>query len=179
MSAADQLATDTITRLTFGIVEPEVSRLALALVETAIGVGLISGRFIRLTLLMLFGQMLGTITPLFLFPELTWKSFPLVPTLEGQYIIKNLVLVSAGITIGATVRGGGVLDDPEAYELGRAGARAAPLDHAGSNELDDGGDRPDLHPAGDDDVGVTLGRLDELLVHRPHRCQVLREHRLG
>lgn len=122
VSAADQLATDTITRLTFGIIQPEVSRILLALLETAIGVGLMSGRFMRLTLLMLFGQMLGTITPLFLFPELTWKSFPLVPTLEGQYIIKNLVLVSAGITIGATVRGGGVLDDPEAYAVGRANA---------------------------------------------------------
>jgi uncharacterized membrane protein YkgB len=120
VSAADQLATDTITRLTFGIVQPEVSRILLALLETAIGVGLISGSFIRVTLLLLFGQMLGTITPLFLFPELTWKSFPLVPTLEGQYIIKNLVLVAAGITIGATVRGGGVLDDPEAYAVGRA-----------------------------------------------------------
>ncbi len=32
--------------------------------------------------------------------------FPYAPTLEGQYIIKNLVLVSAGIVIGATVRGG-------------------------------------------------------------------------
>jgi uncharacterized membrane protein YphA (DoxX/SURF4 family) len=120
VSAADQLATDTITRLTFGIVQPEVSRILLALLETAIGLGLISGSFIRVTLLLLFGQMLGTITPLFLFPELTWKSFPLVPTLEGQYIIKNLVLVAAGITIGATVRGGGVLDDPEAYAVGRA-----------------------------------------------------------
>lgn len=126
LSAADELATDTITTLTFGIVEAPVARVLLALLETAIGLGLISGRFIRITLLMLFGQMLGTITPLFLFPELTWQSFPFAPTLEGQYIIKNLVLVSAGITIGATVRGGGVLDDPEAYAAGRARAGASP-----------------------------------------------------
>ncbi|MGF1668779.1 MAG: hypothetical protein ACFCVC_21150, partial [Acidimicrobiia bacterium] len=103
-----------------------VSRIILAALETAIGLGLISGKFIRVTLLLLFGQMLGTVTPLFLFPELTWQSFPFAPTLEGQYIIKNLVLVSAGITIGATVRGGGVIDDPEAYAAGRARAEAAP-----------------------------------------------------
>ena len=45
------------------------------------------------------------ITPLFLFPAETWVRFPLVPTLEGQYIIKNIVLVSAAIVLGATVRG--------------------------------------------------------------------------
>jgi uncharacterized membrane protein YkgB len=50
--------------------------------------------------------MLGTITPLFLFPELCFNQFPFAPTLEGQYIIKNVVLISAGIVIGATVRGG-------------------------------------------------------------------------
>ncbi|MEK7730295.1 MAG: hypothetical protein AAB363_00395 [Planctomycetota bacterium] len=37
---------------------------------------------------------------------------PCAPTLEGQYIIKNLVLISAGIVIGATVRGGRVVADP-------------------------------------------------------------------
>jgi hypothetical protein len=31
----------------------------------------------------------------------------LVPILEGQYILKNAVLISAGLVIGATVRGGG------------------------------------------------------------------------
>jgi uncharacterized membrane protein YkgB len=120
LSAADNLATETIRTLTFGVIDEPVSRIILAALETAIGLGLISGKFIRITLLLLFGQMLGTVTPLFLFPELTWQSFPFAPTLEGQYIIKNLVLVSAGITIGATVRGGGVLDDPEAYEAGKA-----------------------------------------------------------
>jgi hypothetical protein len=37
---------------------------------------------------------------------------PYAPTLEGQYIIKNLVLVSAGIVIGATVRGGRLVAEP-------------------------------------------------------------------
>ena len=74
-----------------------------------------TGKFMRLTLLLLVGQMLGTVTPLFLFPELTWSRL-FVPTLEGQYILKNIVLVSAALTIGATVRGGGLIDDPEALE---------------------------------------------------------------
>lgn len=112
LSPADELATRTISVLSFGIVPPEVSRPVLALWECLIGLGLLSGRFMRATLLLLFVQMLGTVTPLVLFPAETWKTFPIVPTLEGQYILKNMVLVTAAIVIGATVRGGGLIADP-------------------------------------------------------------------
>jgi hypothetical protein len=44
--------------------------------------------------------------PLLFFPGETFRAFPHAPTLEGQYIIKNLVLVAAAIVVGATVRGG-------------------------------------------------------------------------
>ena len=55
---------------------------------------------------------MGTVTPLVLFPNETWTRFPIAPTLEGQYILKNIVLVTAAIVIGATVRGGKLVDDP-------------------------------------------------------------------
>ena len=71
----------------------------------------------RATLALLFFQMLGTITPIFLFPELVFTRVPYAPTLEGQYIIKNLVLISAAITIGATVRGGGLVASPVVARL--------------------------------------------------------------
>ncbi len=100
-------------RLTFGLIPPDTARLLLALLEVAIGIGLLTNRFIRLTLLFLFGQMAGTVTPLFLFPDQIWVRPPFVPTLEGQYIIKNLILVSAGLVIGATARGGRLIADPE------------------------------------------------------------------
>ena len=112
LSPADQLATETIDLLSFGLITENLARVQLAILETAIGIALIAGRFLRLTLLLLVGQMVGAVTPLFLFPELTWSHL-LVPTLEGQYILKNIVLVSAALTIGATVRGGGLVDDPE------------------------------------------------------------------
>lgn len=121
LSPADQLATQTIDRLTFGIVQENLARVSLALLETTIGIGLITARFIRLTLLLLVGQMLGAATPLIIFPDVTWSQF-LVPTLEGQYILKNLVLVSAALTIGATVRGGGLVDDPEVFDSTTAAA---------------------------------------------------------
>lgn len=120
LSPADELATETIGVLTGGLIEGDVARLLLATVETAIGLGLMTGKLMRLTLLALFGQMLGTITPLLLFPDLTFETFPHALTLEGQYIVKNIVLISAGLAIGATVRGGGLVDDPAAAEAARA-----------------------------------------------------------
>ena len=112
LSPATELATRTIDVLTFGQVPQAVAINVLAAWEAAIGVGLIFGVAMRATLFLLFVQMLGTITPVFLFPELVFTRVPYAPTLEGQYIIKNLVLVSAGIVIGATVRGGGLVSDP-------------------------------------------------------------------
>lgn len=111
LSPADEIATKTIEQLTFGLIQPEVSIILLAAWETLIGLGLITGLFLRITLLLLFVQMLGTLTPLILFPAETFTRFPYAPTLEGQYIIKNLVLISAGMVVGATVRGGHIVED--------------------------------------------------------------------
>lgn len=126
LSPAQDLAARTISVLTFGLVPPDLSVPVLAAWECVIGLGLISGVFMRGTLLLLFLQMLGTITPLFLFPAEVFTRFPYAPTLEGQYIIKNLVLVSAGLVIGATVRGGAVVADPEIARGARGAQTGAP-----------------------------------------------------
>ncbi len=106
LSPAQELASATIEKLTFGLIPPGIAVIILAAWETLIGLGLISGTFLRVTLFLLFAQMLGTMTPLFFFPGETFTKFPYAPTLEGQYIIKNLVLISAGLVVGATLRGG-------------------------------------------------------------------------
>ncbi|MBP7693417.1 MAG: DoxX family membrane protein [Anaerolineales bacterium] len=113
LSPAQDLAARTIETLSFGWVPPAVSVPVLAAWECLIGLGLITGRFMRATLLLLILQMLGTVTPLALFPAETFTRFPYAPTLEGQYIIKNVVLVSAAVVLGATVRGGDLVADPE------------------------------------------------------------------
>lgn len=105
-SPAAELAGRTIEQLTFGMVSAGVGVPALAAWESLIGIGLLTGRFLRVTLLLLFVQMPGTMLPLLFFPAETFIAFPYAPTLEGQYIIKNVVLVSAAIIVGATVRGG-------------------------------------------------------------------------
>jgi uncharacterized membrane protein YphA (DoxX/SURF4 family) len=113
LSPADQIATETINKLTFRIIGPNVSIIILAVWETLIGIGLLSGKYLRITLLLLFTQMIGTMTPLILFPTEVFTRFPYAPTLEGQYIIKNLVLISAGLVVGATVRGGRIVEETE------------------------------------------------------------------
>jgi uncharacterized membrane protein YkgB len=117
VSPAQDLAARTIGVLSFQLVPATVSVPLLAALETAIGLGLLAGRWLRGVLLLLLLQMIGTVTPLFLFPGETFVRFPLVPTLEGQYILKNMVIVSAAIVLGATVRGGLLIADPaEAQE---------------------------------------------------------------
>ena len=110
LSPAQEIANVTIERLTFGFIHANVALIILAIWETLIGIGLISGVFLRFTLFLLFAQMLGTMTPLFLFPAETFTLFPYAPTFEGQYIIKNLVLISAGLVVGATVRDRGKVE---------------------------------------------------------------------
>jgi uncharacterized membrane protein YphA (DoxX/SURF4 family) len=113
LSPAQDLAARTISVLTFGLMPPTISVPILAAWECLIGLGLITGLFMRATLLLLVAQMAGTVTPLFFFPAETFTQFPIAPTLEGQYIIKNVVLVSAALVLGATVRGGALVADPE------------------------------------------------------------------
>lgn len=84
----------------------------LAVWEMAIGLGFITGKFLRLTILLLLLQMPGTISPVFLRPDLVFTHFPYGLTIDGQYIVKNMVLISAGLVIGSTVRGGGLTNDP-------------------------------------------------------------------
>lgn len=111
-SPAEVLAARTVEVMTFGLVGPAVSLPVLAAWESLIGLGLLTGRYLRATLLLLAVQMLGTLTPLVFFPTETFSIFPFAPTLEGQYIIKNFVLIGAAMVVGATVRGGRLEPDP-------------------------------------------------------------------
>jgi uncharacterized membrane protein YphA (DoxX/SURF4 family) len=106
LSPAEQLAARTVERLSLGTIQADVALPALATWEVLIGLGLLAGRWLRATLFLLAVQMIGTFTPLLLFPDETFTVFPIAPTLEGQYIIKNVVLIAAAMVVGATVRGG-------------------------------------------------------------------------
>lgn len=109
LSAANDLVKRTIYWL-----PPEVFLPILGWWEVAIGLCLLWRPCVRLGVLLLFLQMPGTFLPMVLLPEVCWESFPLVLTMEGQYIVKNLVLIAAAIVVGSQV-------PPLAAEGGRTG----------------------------------------------------------
>ena len=79
--------------------------------EVLIGVCLLWRPLIRIAILLLYLQMGGTFLPLVLLPEVCFTQFPFALTLEGQYIIKNLLIISSGLVIGGSVRGRPSIDD--------------------------------------------------------------------
>ena len=85
---------------------PDVFVPVLGWWEVAIGVGLAVRPLNRLAIFLLLLQMPGTMLPLVLLPEVCFTDFPVGLTMEGQYIIKNLTLISAAIVVGGTVREG-------------------------------------------------------------------------
>lgn len=95
VSPAEELAKETIHRLTFRLISPDLSLLLLALWETAIGVLLILGLYPRVVVRIVLVHMVCTFAPLFLLPGISFTSAPFALTLVGQYIIKNIVIISA------------------------------------------------------------------------------------
>jgi uncharacterized membrane protein YkgB len=72
--------------------------------EVVVGVGLLWGAALRLVLLLFWLQMAGTLLVLVLRPEFAFQSGnPLLLTVTGEFVIKNLVLIAAGLVIGSTV----------------------------------------------------------------------------
>ncbi|MBK9333374.1 MAG: hypothetical protein IPM96_13440 [Ignavibacteria bacterium] len=74
--------------------------------EVIIGVCFLFKKTIRIAIALLAMQMAGTFMPLVLLPQITFQpgKIPYAPTIEGQYIIKNLLIISAALVIGGTVR---------------------------------------------------------------------------
>lgn len=104
LSSAEGLANQLVEVGAWWIPGNEYLYSMIAIIEILIGVFFLFNRTLRLAIFLLLIQMPLTLLPLFLLPEVTWQVFLIVPTLEGQYIIKNVVLISAAIVIGGTVR---------------------------------------------------------------------------
>ncbi|MFI6287819.1 DoxX family protein [Streptomyces sp. NPDC051018] len=100
-SPAEDVATRTMDVLAFGLVPPEATRPLLALLETVIGLGLVSGVLLRVTLAAFFIHMVGVFSALLVLPAEMWNEETGTPTLEGQYIIKNVVLIAACLAVAA------------------------------------------------------------------------------
>ena len=84
--------------------------------EVAIGVTFLIPGTLRIAIALLFLQMVGAFMPLVILSEITFQSgrVPFAPTMEGQYIIKNLVIIAAALAVGGTVRARPKLSSPAA-----------------------------------------------------------------
>ena len=93
-----------LVRKTVYFVPPDLFIPILGWWEVAIGVGLLYRPLNRTAIFLLFLQMPGTLLPLVLLPEVCFTQIPWGLTLEGQYIVKNAVLIGAALVVGGTVR---------------------------------------------------------------------------
>ncbi|MEV7167395.1 DoxX family protein [Streptomyces microflavus] len=99
-SAAEDFALGAMTELTLGLIPAPACLLLLAILETGIGLALLTGFLLRWALAAFFLHMAGVFLSLLVLPDAAWHTAA-VPTLEGQYVIKNIVLVAACLHIAA------------------------------------------------------------------------------
>ena len=100
MSPAQTLVENTV----YWFKDPAPFVVILGYWEVLIGLTMCIRPLVRISILLLFLQMPGTFLPLVLLPGVCFTDFPFGLTLEGQYIVKNLVLISAALVIGGTLR---------------------------------------------------------------------------
>ncbi len=107
VSPAEGLTKATTHLLTFGLIPGGVSIVAIATLECFIGACLITARFMRLAIWLLAIEFVGILSPLVLLPGRLFSGPHNAPTLEGQYVLKDMILVGAGMVIAAvSFRGG-------------------------------------------------------------------------
>lgn len=102
LSPASPLAR-ALTAKTIGVEHFQLAFLLLALFECLIGILFLLPKATRLVIPLLFMHVIIVCSPLFLVPELAWSK-PFVPTLEGQYIIKNVAIIALAIGIAAQTK---------------------------------------------------------------------------
>ncbi len=86
------------------VVDPALFVPVLGVWEMVIGLCLLYRPLFRVGIFLLFVQLPGTFLPIILLPDVVFTAFPYGLTVEGQYIIKNLVIIGAALVIGGTVR---------------------------------------------------------------------------
>ena len=103
VSAAGPLVIKTVDWMP--LLSPEQWLAVIGWWEVLIGIFFIFRKTTRIAILLLFLQMGGTFMPLFILPEITFQEngIPFLPTLEGQYIVKNIIIISAALVIGGNL----------------------------------------------------------------------------
>lgn len=102
MTPADQLVSALQVR-TLSFIPEQTFLMALGLFEVVVAVIFLIPKFTRLAILLLVLHMIATLLPLVFLPDLTWSGF-LQPTLIGQYILKNVIILALAMAIGVQLK---------------------------------------------------------------------------
>jgi uncharacterized membrane protein YkgB len=126
VSPAQDLAVQTIDLLSFGLVPWEIGIVAIAALECFIGICLLANRWMRVAVWLLAVQLIGVLAPIVLLTDRLFSGPHHAPTLEGQYVLKDIILVAAGMVIAAgTFRGGRLIrDEPQPAAFSTPPSRA-------------------------------------------------------
>ncbi|MGH3687461.1 MAG: hypothetical protein ACRDRU_02665 [Pseudonocardiaceae bacterium] len=114
VSPAEGLVLALFHVVTFGLVPAVVPNIVVMVLagtlECIIGLLLLTGRWLRLTIVLLAVQMGGILAPAVLLPGRLFAGPHHMPILEGQYVLKDVILLAAAMVIATTVRGGRLTD---------------------------------------------------------------------
>jgi uncharacterized membrane protein YphA (DoxX/SURF4 family) len=105
VSPVEELTIKTTDALSFDLVPGGIAIVLIATLECIVGLLLISGRGLRIAVYLLAGQLIGILAPLVLFTGRLFDGPHHAPTLEGQYVLKDLILVAAGFVVASTLPG--------------------------------------------------------------------------
>ena len=103
VSPAEALAARTVDALTFGLLTGRSAVVATAAVETVLGLIMLTGKGLRVGLVLMAGWLVGIMAPVVLFFGDLFPGF--VPTLEAQYVLKDVILAAAGAVVAAQALG--------------------------------------------------------------------------
>jgi uncharacterized membrane protein YphA (DoxX/SURF4 family) len=113
VSPAEEISEQAMTEMTLGLIPADAGRLMVALLETTIGLSLLTGRYLRVGIALLALAMVGVMSPLVLFPDELFAGEYRAPTLEGQYVLKDIVLLAAANLVAIRARGAEIVLIPE------------------------------------------------------------------
>lgn len=105
VSPAQDLAIRTTRLLTFGLIPATPALMFIATLECVIGLSLISGKGLRVVIYLLVVELVGILSPLALLPGRLFSGPFHAPTLEGQYVLKDVILVTAAMVVATQFRG--------------------------------------------------------------------------
>lgn len=117
LSPIEALAGRTTAALSVGLLSPDAGMAVIATLECAIGLCFITGRFLRVGVWLMGAQMLGAMSPLVLFPGELFSGPGNAPSLAAQYIVKDVILIAAGLVIAATWTGARIVAEPRSMRV--------------------------------------------------------------